>query len=247
LKQLEEEQGQWLIAVNESRARIESILSEKRKAAEVTAQNTGDPIVVEMEVLTLAADPQAPFRYRGRVRLKQPAAYRDREMDALLLSHERNLISLTGQLVKVETHTKILDQQVTPLGPFSIDGNSTLAADDHDGRFRQFDETRFSQAVSLSGWIVDFDADPERTKGYFMFDILFSGDLATVVIESPELYRGTELRVLVEHNDDSASGSWKQVGAAVTFSTSEATVAWEPWGFTRAAELKDVTFLPGKN
>jgi hypothetical protein len=246
LKRLEEEQGKWLIAVNESRARIERILSEKRKAAEVTAQNSGEPILVEMEVLALAADPQAPFRYRGRVRLKQPPAYRDREVDALLLSHQRNLIGLTGQSVEVETHTKILDQQLEPLGPFSIEGHSTFAADDHNGRFRQFDETRFSQPVSLSGWIVDFDADPERRNGYFMFDILFAGDIATVVIESPEFYRGAELRILVEHEEDAANAPWKQVGAAVTFSTSEATVLWEPWGFTRAADLKDVTFLPAR-
>jgi hypothetical protein len=236
--------GELLVAVNETRERIERILEEKRKQTQVRPHASDEPILAEMVILEMARDPQAPFRYRGRVRLQQPPAFRGREVDGFLLSHERDLSNLSGQTINVATHTRILDQQLEPLGPFSIDGDPTLAADDHKGSFRHFDETRFSELIPLTGRIVAYAPDPDTKVGYFMFDILFSGDVATVQIESPKLYRGTKLRVLVEHNDDGARMSWQQVGAQVAFSTIEATVAWEPWGFTRAAELKAVTFEP---
>ncbi|MEO7599041.1 MAG: hypothetical protein ABIV50_08925, partial [Opitutus sp.] len=190
----------------------------------------------------MARDPLAPFRYRGRVRLQLPAAYQGKEVDGLLLSHQRDLTVLTGKTIEVVTRSKFLDQQLEPMGPFSVNGQSTLAADDHDGRFRQFEERRFSKELVLTGRILAYDADPENKIGHFMFDLLFSGDLATVMIETPALYRGTKLRVLVEPDQENGRASWRKVGATVRFATAEATVACEPWGFTRAAELKGVTF-----
>lgn len=243
LERLGEEQGQWLLAVDASREHIERVLAEKRTQAEISLRELGDPIFASMEVITMVRDPLAPFRYRGRVRLQQPAAFEGREVDGLLLSHERDLTELSGQTIEVATHSKLLERQLEPMGPFSINGHSTLAADDHGGRFRQFDEKRLIERLTLTGRIVAFAADPENRIGYFMFDILFSGDLATVVIETPARYRGTTLRVLVEHGREKRSEQWGEVGATVTFSTAETTVAWEPWGFTRAAELKDVMFL----
>jgi hypothetical protein len=244
VKQIQDEHSELLVAVNETRERIERILEEKRKQTQVKPQPSDEPILAKMLIIEMARDPQAPFRYRGRVLLQQPPTYRGREVDGFLLSHERDLSALTGQTINLATHTRILDQQLEPLGPFSIDGDPTLAADDHKGRFRHFDEARFSQPIPLTGRIVAYTPDPDTKVGYFMFDILFSGDIATVQIESPQLYRGTKLRVLVEHNDDRARASWQRVGAEVAFTTIEATVAWEPWGFTRAAELKAVTFEP---
>jgi hypothetical protein len=244
LERLGEEQGQWLLAVNASREHVERVLAEKRTQAEISLRESGDPILARMEVITMVRDPLAPFRYRGRVRLQQPAAFEGREVDGLLLSHERDLTGLSGQTIEVATHSKLLERQLEPMGPFSINGQSTFAADDRDGRFRQFDEQRQNQALALTGRITAFAADPENRIGHFMFDILFSGDVATVVIEMPARYRGTKLRVLVEHDQEKRSERWREVGVTVTFSTAETTVAWEPWGFTRAAELKNVMF-PG--
>jgi hypothetical protein len=242
VKRLEEEQGQWLIAVNDSNVHVERVLAEKRKASEIAARESGDPILARVEILSMERDPFAPFRFRGRLRLQQPAVFRGREVDGFLLSHERDLTTLAGQTIDVATHTRVLDLQLEPMGAFSINGRSTLAADDQDGRFQQFGEKRFSKPLNLIGRIVDFAADPDNKTGYFMYDILFSGDVSTVLIESPILYRGAKLRVLVEHSDNSERASWAELGAQVMFSTAEATVAWEPWGFTRAAELKDVRF-----
>jgi hypothetical protein len=244
MERIQSAHSELLVAVNVTRERLERFLEQKRKQSEVRPHAADEPVLAEMEILELAQDPQAPFRYRGRVRFQQPPAYRGREVDGFLLSHDRDLTTLTGQTITVPTHTRSLDQQLEPVGPFSIDGDPTLAADDHKGSFRHFDEARFSQPIAMTGRIVAFAADPHNQVGYFMFDILFSGDLATVEIESPELYRGTKLRVLVENNDPIDRSSWQQVGGKVTFSTAEATVAWEPWGFTRAAELKAVTFEP---
>ena len=242
LERLGEEQGQWLLAVDASREHVERILAEKRIQSEISLRESGDPILARMEVIAMHRDSLAPFRYRGRVRLQEPPGFEGREVDGLLLSHERDLTGLTGQTIEVATHLNLLERQLEPMGPFSINGESTFAADDYDGRFRQFDEKRLNKALALTGRIVAFAADPENRVGYFMFDILFSGDLATVVIETPARYRGTTLRVLVEHGREKRSERWREVGAAVTFLTAEATVAWEPWGFTRAAELKEVKF-----
>ena len=242
MEQLEQEQSKWFVAVNESRERVERLLAAKRQETEDNQRPSGEPILAEMEVIAMARDPQAPFRYRGRVRLQQPAAYQGKEVDGFLLSHERDLTALTGQSITIATHTGSLAQQLEPMGPFSINNHATLAADDHDGKFQPFDEARFAKEIRLSGRIQSFEADPENKVGYFMFDILFSGDVATVEIDSPALYRGTKLRVLVERDAGNASKAWAQVGGEVTFSTAEATVAWEPWGFTRASELKEVSF-----
>src|SRR5690606_37826247 len=147
---------------------------------EIIVHGAGDPILGMIEVISMERDPLAPFRYRGRVRLQQPAALKGKEVDGLLLSHGRDLTTLTGQTIDVATRTRVLDRQLEPMGPFSINGQSTLAADDRGGRFQQFDEQRFLGPLSLGGRIVAFDPDPENKIGYFMFDILFSGDLATI-------------------------------------------------------------------
>lgn len=239
---LNKEQGQWRIAVNETGEHIERILAEKRRQSAAASTESADATFARIEVISMGRDPQAPFRYRGRVRLQQPAAFRGKEVDGYLLSHQRDLTALAGQTIEIAMHDGILAQQLEPMGAFSIDGHSTFAAEDRDGRIQQFDHARFSKELPLTGRIVAYAADPENKIGYFMFDILFSGDVATVQIESPKQYRGTKLRVLVEQNAGPARSSWRQVDALVRFSTAESTVAWEPWGFTRAAELKDVTF-----
>lgn len=192
----------------------------------------------------MARTEQAPFRYLGRLKMHQPVALEGKEVEGFLLSHERDLSSLSGQVIQVATYAGVLEQQLMPMGPFSVNNHATLAAEETNGVFQQFDEALYSTPLILTGHVVAFEPDPENKSGYFIFETLYTGDMATVAIETPARYRGTKLRVLVESDASSTRDHWAKVGAAVQFSSAEMTVAWEPWGFTRAADLKDVTFLP---
>jgi hypothetical protein len=237
MKRLDEEQPRMLSEVTAALQRLEQLRSE------AGLRSRGTPIVVEVEVISMARNPDAPFRYWGRVRLHEPPRYRGKEVDGLLLSHKRDLTTLAGTTIQVATYSGVLDQQLEPMGPFSLNNLPAFAAEDREGRFRQYEEGRSSPSLALSGRIVAYEADPENKSGYFIFDIPFFGDMATVLIESPDRYRGTKLSVLVEDSDRGLRAAWNKLGAEVKFSTTETTVDWEPWGFTRAAELKDVTFL----
>lgn len=242
VSRLEEEQFRMITEVDAVTTRLDQLRAEKQKKIEERPGYPGTPVVAKAEVIAMKQNPQAPFRYLGRVRLQSPEQYAGKEVDGYLLSHDRDLGSLAGSTIEIATHSGILEQQLEPLGPFSISKGSTLAARDRAGRFELFEASQYSAPVSLSGSIITFAADPENRSGYFIFEMLFSGDVATVLIESPAQYRGAQMRILVEEGGSTSRESWSELGAQVRFSTTEAAVAWEPWGFTRAAELSEVRF-----
>ena len=243
MARLEAEQAELLRAVTEARQRWDRIRLATPKVTALPTQ-PANAVMAEAEVISMTRTEQAPFRFLGRLKMHQPVALAGREVEGLLLSHERDLSTLSGQMIRVATYAGVLEQQLMPMGPFSVNNHATLAAEEKDGVFQQFDEARYASPVVLTGHVLAFEPDPENKSGYFIFETLYTGDMATVVIESPARYRGTRLRVLVESDATASRDNWAKVGAPVQFSTAETTVAWEPWGFTRAADLKDVSFLP---
>jgi len=202
------------------------------------------PIVAQAEILSLQRSPIAPARFFGKARLRQPTRYRGLEVECIFLSPESDLSKFAGQTVEVATHLQALEMQLKPeLDLFGGDNTPMLKAEFRDGHFAEIDSTHYESPIRVRGRIEAYSPDPEHKSLYMIFDMGSSGDLATLVVETPARYRGTKLSFLNEDNSSNVSSLWSLVGNEVEFSTSEWTLAWEPWGFTRIAELKDVVFL----
>jgi hypothetical protein len=198
-------------------------------------------VVARAEVLEMQRTPQAPFRYWGRVKMMSPDRYKGKEVNCFLLSHKRDLSDLVDQMIEVATDEITLERELNPMDAFSVGNIPILAAEESEGRFQKFDQTRYDKPLTVTAHVVTLEPATAEGEFHFMFDMMFSGEMVTLVVDTPELYRGTEMHVLVER-ELSPTPRWKEIGETVEFSTPESPLAWEPWGFTRAADLQQLQF-----
>ncbi len=181
-------------------------------------------------VVNLTRASNGSFRYYGQLLMQSPARYRGKQVELFAISHNYDLSTLVGKGISFTCGDDDLTRSVEPApDPFSVaQAEPHVSLEYTDEGFHTIDYLSYDKPVSVTGVIRSYT--PEKSDGtiYFQFDVGYSGDMASLEIATPAKYKGLIIHVLVTDR----ARSWQKVGAKVSFSVSESTLAWEPWGFT---------------
>jgi hypothetical protein len=213
--------------------------------ASVRPSDDTRPASVRAQILNLGRSDTSPFRFYGEVRILAPEKYRDKVVPCFFLSHERDLTDLVEQTVTIHTTRSRLYYDLEFVDPFSVGDEPHLSAEFRQGQFQDFDTGRYIKSTAVSAHVVRYDPAGQDGPMFFVFDVLYSGALATITVDSPQSYRGTQLRVLLEE-PKGESGLWSHVGAQLEFKVPENVLAWEPWGFSFVRDLGDLVITEPK-
>lgn len=217
----------------------------KRTAAPTSATKKPASIVAIADVLSMERSTAASYRFYGKVKVVRPERYRGRKVDCFLLSHDQDLSQLKGHRIEVAIDPEALNSELEPHDPFSLINEPHLSAEETGGHFHPIDFWRYAKPVSIRSHISAYIRKTKPPTYYFSFDVASTGDMVTVTIDSPARYRGTQLSILVT-DTDRLRESWSKIGTHLAFTADEATLEFEPQGFTFASELKELTFQDRK-
>jgi hypothetical protein len=181
------------------------------------------------------------FRYYGKVLLKSPSRYHTKEVGLFIISHERDAREFIGKTISARFGDGDLTKAIEPApDPFSVASPEPQLSLELSGEtFSPIDYSRYVTPVTVHGIVHDYQSENNKDALYFMFDVGYSGDWASVEVVEPAKYRGLILHVLVSDRTI-WSTRWKQIGAKVGFTVAESVLAWEPWGFVPIDQLDKV-------
>jgi len=186
-------------------------------------------------VVNLARAPNGSFRYYGEFLMQSPARYRGKKVALFVISHEQDVSTRVGKDITFSCTDDDLTRSVEPApDPFSIgQPEPHVSLEYTDEGFHTIDYLNYEKPVPITGVIRSYERDKGEGAIYFQFDVGYGGDMASVEITAPAKYKGLIIHILVTDQ----TRSWQKIGGKVSFSVSESTLAWEPWGFTPLDQL----------
>jgi len=196
---------------------------------------------VKGRVMKLNRAENGSFRYYGSVRLMAPNRYHNKEVGLFIIAHERDAREFIGKTISASLDDADLISAVEPPpDPFIVSSpEPKLALELAGDAFSPIDYSRYVEPVTVRGVVHDYQPEKNKDALYFMFDVGYSGDWASIEVVEPVKYRGLILHVLIS-DGTIRSKQWKQLGAKIGFTISESVLAWEPWGFVPIDQLDKV-------
>lgn len=198
-------------------------------------------------VKNLARASNGAFRYHGKMIVTAPSRYRGREIGLFLIAHESDARKYIGKTIGARMTGEQLLQAVEPAAdPFSLASPEPQASLELAGEtFVPIYYLRYETRVAVQGVVRSYRPEVDKDALFFIFDVGYSGDWASVEVLEPKKYRGLILHVLVYdglRNEVLRREQWKRIGTQVDFKVLEAALAWEPWGFVPVEQLAEVSF-----
>lgn len=181
------------------------------------------------------------FRYLGRYEVKSPAKYAGTDAMLLALSFDKSLEPFNGRTIRISYHSDELEKALRPtpaeFGAASAGPHLTLAY--IQGAFQPIDLAALQATpVTVDVRIKSYKPDAQP---YFVFDVIYVGDMVEAEVLTPAKYHGTIFHILMADQKDLR---WKNLGARIRFTTEEDQIALQPWGFATTDDLKNLSFLP---
>lgn len=197
------------------------------------------PVEATFSILSVARDPDAPFRYRGKVKVLTPKRYAGMEADLLVVSFQQGIEPFQGRTVRMTYSEGPLAWYLQPArerGPDVAPLIPTVYLEYAVGNFRELDGRGLSpEPIMIEGRIKSYHPDPTM---YLQGHVFLSGDRVELEVVAPEKYRGMIFPIRA------SDPRWKNIGAAVALKTNEYHILF-PWrGFVHESEIREVEFLP---
>ena len=185
------------------------------------------------------------FRYYGQVRLQAPSRYRNKEVGLFIISHARDAREFIGKTISASFSDEDLTRAIEPSQyPFSVSSPEPQLSLELVGEtFCPIDCSRYVQPVPVRGFVRAYQLEKDKDGMYFMFDVAYSGDWASIEVVEPVKYRGLIIHVIVYESRRVGAPrrtGWSRIGTKVGFTVSESVLAWEPWGFVPIDQLDKV-------